>query len=57
LSVVSEQFDRVVLDDLEAAIVANEIGDEKSREFVVDVREFENGVYDLRRSRASAGAS
>jgi hypothetical protein len=46
-----------LFDDLEATIVADEIGYEESREFVIDVREFENCVNDLRRSRASAGTS
>ncbi len=57
MTVILRQFDGVVLDDLEASIVSDEIGYELSSEFVIDVREFEDGVDDLRRSGASAGAS
>src|SRR5687768_14755701 len=56
MTVVFEQFDRVVFDDFEAPIVSDEIGYEQSGEFVVNVRKLENGIDDLRRSGASAGS-
>ena len=36
VAIVRQQFDRVIA-DFETAIVAHEVGDEKSGEFVVDV--------------------
>ncbi len=42
--------------DFETAIVTDEIGNQQARKFVVDVRQFEDGVDDFGRGSASAGA-
>jgi hypothetical protein len=42
----------VVIDDFEPPIISDEIGNKKSSEFIVDVREFEDSIDDFRSSGA-----
>jgi hypothetical protein len=54
MAIIRKQFDRVVFDEFEAPIVSNQIGNQQTGEFVVDMRQFEDGVDNLGSSSAAA---